>query len=133
MEASQPAMAEIPMASPGAGPRFEIIEAPEIFSIPPAMMRKKNVSVLHVTGNAMMGDHLHDGDRLILEKRNAPQDGEMVVVRMGNGEAALRRFYREGHRIRLAPPCPTRRTILCHETEIAIEGIVVGILRKYRG
>jgi repressor LexA len=115
----------------GAGLPFEIREVSETFSIPLEIMRRKNVYVLQVKGNAMIGDHLHDGDLLILEKRNSPQDGEMVLVRTGYNGAALRSFFCEGHRIRLEPACPSCQAIVCSETEVVIEGVVVGILRKY--
>ncbi len=117
----------------GVGLPFEAVEAQETISIPLDMMRKKNICVMQVKGDSMMGDHLFDGDHLILEKRNTPRDGEMVVALTGNSEAVLRRFYREGHRIRLEPANPSCQAMVFDEKNVTIQGVVVGILRKYRG
>jgi|GEM_PF-5795491 len=121
------------MSAPvGMGQPFEAGEAPETISIPQEMMCEKNICVLQVKGDSMMGDHLFDGDHLILEKRNTPRDGEMVVVLMGNSRTALRRFYGEGNRIRLEPANPSREAMVFEKNDVTIQGVVVGILRKYR-
>ena len=81
----------------------------------------------------MIGDHLLGGDHLIVEKRNTARDGEMVVALTNKGAATLKRFFREGPWIRLEPADASTEAMLLDEKDVAIQGVVLGILRKYRG
>jgi nucleoside-diphosphate-sugar epimerase len=56
-----------------------------------------------VVGDSMIDDHITDGDYVIVEPRRQPRNGEMVVALLEEGEATLKRFYREKARIRLQP------------------------------
>ena len=117
----------------GEGPLIETLEGQETIPVPPDLLRKNNIYVLQVRGDSMIGDHLLDGDHLIVEKRNAARDGEMVVALTNKGEATLKRFFREGPWIRLEPADASTEAMLLDEKDVAIQGVVMGILRKYRG
>ncbi len=126
------AVAEVHLADRWLGTPVDAIEAQAAIPIPADMMRKKNIYLLCVKGDSMIGDHVLKGDHLILEKRNAPHDGEMVVAVIRSSEANLKRFYRDGYRIRLESANPFCETIVLDEKDVAIQGVVVGILRKYQ-
>jgi len=116
----------------GEDSNFAAVVLDETISIPSNVMRKKNIHVLQVSGDSMIADHVIDGDLVIVEKRNTARDGEMVIAFLRNRGAAVKRFYRDGHRIRLEPADPSCEAVFLDENDVAIQGVVVGILRKYR-
>ena len=79
----------------------------------------------------MIEDHIEDGDYIIVEERQTANNGETVVALLRDNEATLKRFYRENSHIRLQPANREMEPILVSESELRIQGIVVGILRKY--
>jgi repressor LexA len=117
---------------PGASPLKEVTETQEVIPIPAEVMHKTNISVLRVEGDSMIGDHVLNGDHLILEELSTPRDGDLVVASLRNGAATLKRFYLDGHRIRLEATDPSGESVVFGKKEVEIRGVLVGILRKYR-
>jgi len=130
---SRAAVAEVPLTGLWPGTPIEVIEAQSTIPIPSDLLRKNNIYVLQVMGDSMVGDHILDGDRLIVEKRNSTKDGEMVVALIRNSETTLKRFHRDGGKIRLERTDTSDDAMVFDEKDVVIQGIVVGILRKYRG
>ena len=65
---------------------------------------KTNVFALRVEGSSMVDALINDGDIVILEPISTCDDGEMVAVWLKEeNETTLKRFYREGDRVRLQP------------------------------
>ena len=58
--------------------------------------------------------------------------GDIVVALVGEDEATLKRFYREGPgKIRLQPANSEMAPIVLPATEVKVQGRVIGVLRKY--
>jgi repressor LexA len=76
----------------------------------------------------MIEDHVRDGDYVIVERRATAHNGETVVALLDGGEATLKRFRREGKRIKLEPANSRMKPIVVDRVEI--QGVVVGIFRK---
>lgn len=90
------------------------------------------VFALRVYGESMIEDGILPGDYLFIKKQLTVRDGETAVV-MVDGESTVKRFYREGDRIRLQPANSTMQPIYVEASEfrnIQIVGIVVGVYRK---
>jgi repressor LexA len=68
--------------------------------------------LLRIQGDSMMGDHILEGDLAIIKPQETAENGEIVVALI-NGEATIKRFYREEGRIRLQPANPLYDTDLC--------------------
>ena len=68
---------------------------------------------------------------MVVENRTVPRNGEMVVALLNGENAILKKFYREKNQIRLQPAHPTMKPIFVHEEDLAIQGVVVGLMRKY--
>ena len=91
----------------------------------------KDIFVLRVKGNSMIEDHIQNGDYVIVERRNVAENGETVVALIDNDRVTLKRFYREGERIRLQPSHPNMKPIFVREGDFAIQGVVISVLRKF--
>ncbi|OGF67503.1 MAG: repressor LexA [Candidatus Fischerbacteria bacterium RBG_13_37_8] len=115
-----------------AGKPIEAIQIEETFKLPENMMNGKEGYVLKVRGDSMIEEHIQDGDYVIVEKRNYAHSGEMVVALINDNDVTLKRIYFEGDKIRLQPANPAIAPLLIAADEIKIQGIVIGLMRKYR-
>jgi repressor LexA len=129
-----PRMAEeVPLSGRiAAGSPIEALEQSESIAIPAAMMGRGRTYVLQVKGDSMVEDHIMDGDYVIVEKRDAALNGEMVVALIKNTKATLKRFRRRGRQIMLEPANPSYEPMVFDEKDVTVQGVVIGILRKYR-
>ncbi|HVZ61629.1 MAG TPA: transcriptional repressor LexA [Terriglobales bacterium] len=91
----------------------------------------KDVFVLEVSGDSMQDEHIVSGDYVLVEKVSTARDGEIVVALVGGTETTLKRFYREGDKVRLQPANQTMNPIMVPAGAIQIQGRVIGVLRKY--
>lgn len=85
---------------------------------------------LRVRGDSMVDEQIRDGDYVIVEPRQAIRNGQTVVALLSGGEATLKRYYRQGNRIRLQPANPDFEPIHVDAAEVEIQGIVVGVVRR---
>lgn len=80
----------------------------------------------------MIDEHIESGDFLVVHSREDASNGEMVIALVDGTSATVKRYYREpGGWIRLQPANETMRPIRVHEDNILIQGIVVGVMRRY--
>ncbi len=91
-----------------------------------------NTYALQVRGESMIDDHICDGDFVLVERAETARDGEIVVALVNGAESTLKRFYREpGDRVRLQPANSTMDPIYVPGANVAIQGKVLAVLRKY--
>jgi repressor LexA len=84
---------------------------------------------LKVKGDSMIDEHIADGDFVIIRRQEQARDGQIVAIRDDEGEATLKRFYRERNRIRLEPANKAMKPIF--RDRVNVLGILVGVVRKY--
>jgi repressor LexA len=116
-----------------AGQPIETIQGhPETLEVPPFMVGRKHSYVLQVRGESMVEEGILDGDFVVIQEKEVPSNGEMVVALVGNGEATLKRYYKEKGHIRLQPSNVTMEPIIVpNGAPIQIQGICIGVIRKY--
>jgi repressor LexA len=128
---SRPAAATLPLVGRiAAGKPVETLENPESISLSD-ITGTKDVYVLEVRGDSMQDEHIVDGDYVLVEKTKTARDGEIVVALVDNTDTTLKRFYREGDRIRLQPSNKSMQPIMAPASSVQIQGRVIGVLRKY--
>ncbi|MGE3820271.1 MAG: transcriptional repressor LexA [Isosphaeraceae bacterium] len=84
---------------------------------------------LRVNGLSMIDEHIADGDYVIIQRKETARDGQIVAVRDEEGEATLKRLYREKNRVRLEPANKSMKPIFRDRVDIL--GVLVGVVRKY--
>ena len=67
----------------------------------------------------------------MVERRDIAKNGEQVVALLDSGEATLKRFYREGGKIRLQPANSTMEPRIVDADRCKVQGVVIGVLRSY--
>jgi repressor LexA len=112
---------------------IEAIEHNETLCVPEALVgRSGSHYVLRVRGNSMIDEQIRDGDFVVVNERQRADNGEMVIAMLNGSSATVKKFYRERDgRIRLQPANETMQPMYVHENDISIQGIVVGVLRRY--
>lgn len=129
---SRPLARDVPLAGLiAAGEPIEAVQGNELIAVPEDMIGPREVFVLKVRGESMIDEQVRDGDYVIVENRTDPKNGEMVVALLNGENATLKKFYREKSQIRLQPANPTMKPIRVPDDEVAIQGVVVGVMRKY--
>jgi repressor LexA len=87
--------------------------------------------LLRVKGDSMVNAGILDGDLVVVRRQDTARDGEIVVALAGDDESAdeatVKRFFREGDRVRLQPENDALEPIYARHVQIL--GKVVGVLR----
>jgi repressor LexA len=105
---------------------------PETLEVPPFMVGRRNSYVLQVKGDSMIDEGIHTGDYVVVTEKSVPSNGEMVIALINGGEATLKRYYKERGHIRLQPSNAAMEPIIIEpDTPIEIQGVVIGLIRKY--
>ena len=119
----------IPLAGRiAAGQLVEAIEVPDVVDLEELFASRHPVRMLTVVGDSMIDDQICDGDMVVYEQRSNARNGETVVA-LVDGEATLKRFYKEKNRIRLQPANKKYKPIYVRNLEI--QGVVIGVVRRY--
>jgi len=125
---------ELPLlGAVAAGLPIEAIQDSETLAVPPDMIsRRRDSYVLRVEGNSMIEEQIRDGDYIVVQAQDTAEDGQMVVALIGGEAATVKKLYREPDgRIRLQPANPTMDPIFVDASDVRIQGVVVGVIRKY--
>jgi repressor LexA len=122
-----------------AGRPIEAVAGNERVTVPAHLLSSRGGSgahaasdhyVLRVVGDSMIEDGIHDGDFVIVLRREIAEPGEMVVALVGD-EATLKRFYPEGAMVRLQPANPNMQPFFVPSRDVRVQGVVVGLMRKF--
>ncbi|MBI4409906.1 MAG: transcriptional repressor LexA [Gemmatimonadetes bacterium] len=128
------AAVELPLlGAVAAGVPIEAIEEQETIAVPEDMLARGGYNyVLRVKGESMIDEQIRDGDYIIVNSRQTANNGEMVVALVDGDSATVKKFYREPDgRIRLQPANPRMRPLYYRPAQVRIQGIVIGVVRKY--
>jgi repressor LexA len=127
------AVREIPFfGAIAAGRPIEAVAGNETLAVPHHLLNGQAGEhyVLTVIGDSMIEEGIHDGDLVIVVRREEAQTGEMVVALVDH-EATLKRFYPEGPTVRLLPSNAALEPIRIPASQVAIQGVVVGLMRRF--
>lgn len=125
---------ELPLlGAVAAGTPLEAQLTGETMSVPESFVRRSGQHyVLKVRGNSMIDAHISDGDFVVVQDKPAADNGDMVIAMLGSGGATVKKYFRERDgRVRLQPANEALQPMYVNENEIAVQGIVVGVMRRY--
>jgi len=100
--------------------------------LPPGFFSPNADYLLRVTGDSMKDVGILDGDLLAVQNTQTARDGQIVVARIED-EVTVKRLKRSGqHSVKLLPENPDYQPIVVdlRQTEFAIEGVSVGVIRQ---
>lgn len=97
------------------------------FVLPASFARASDGFMLRVQGDSMIDAAILDGDLIVVRPQRTANNGEIVVA-MLEGEATVKRFYKEEGRVRLQPENPAMEPI--YSSDVTIIGRVEAVVRK---
>jgi len=116
-----------------AGRPIEVFDDRETIAVPPHLFKTRDEDhyVLRVAGESMIDEGIFDGDLVVVQRRERAEAGEMVVALVEGLEVTLKRFYPEGASVRLQPSNPQMTPIFVPAGDVRVQGVVVGLMRRY--
>ena len=86
---------------------------------------------MKVQGTSMIDALINDGDIVVMRHTNVANNGDMVAAWLTDREeTTLKRFFREGNRIRLQPENQTMAPIYVDSDKVQVQGRVVTVIRQ---
>ena len=126
-----PATAVLPLLGRvAAGRPIEAIAQPETVEVPEMLLRGEDNFALRVVGDSMVDEGIRDGDIVIVKRQRDALNGQTVVALIGD-DATIKQFHRKGGRVELRPANARMTSIVVDEGDLQIQGIVVGLIRKF--
>lgn len=112
-------------------PLLAVEDVQDVVDVPAGLFRHIPDVLLRVEGESMVGAGILDGDLIAVRVVPIAESGAIVVARL-HDEITVKRLRRRGRRTELLAENPRFETIVVsHDTDFAIEGVVVGVLRQY--
>jgi len=94
--------------------------------VPALLARKEGSFALRISGDSMIDAAILDGDLIVVAPQRDAANGEIVVA-MIDGEATVKRFFREVGRVRLQPENASMAPIFAED--VTIVGRVAAVVR----
>ena len=110
-------------------PILAIQNIEEYIPLPISLIRGKNNFILRVNGDSMMNAGIHNKDLVIFDKKKYAEDSQIVVALVNNDFTTVKRFFKEGNKIRLQPENDFMDPIILDKRNVEIIGIVRGVFR----
>lgn len=133
-EVGEESLARLPLLGiVAAGNPIEAVLVPETIDVPMTMIRPGvRHFALEVRGESMIGENIIDGDKIILRHSTTAQNGDLVVALVDGCDATVKTFRKDGDTVNLEPANSRFKIISVAASRVTIQGIVVGLIRKYR-
>jgi repressor LexA len=112
-------------------PLLALQEYTEVIPLPEELAGSPDSFLVQVEGDSMIGDHILDGDYVMIKPQNNADNGDIVIALINQEEVTVKRFYRSKEKITLKPSNPVYQPITTRD--IAILGKVTGIIRRFNG
>lgn len=100
-------------------------------SVSPDMLSSGEHFALEVRGDSMIEAGILDGDTVLIRKQTVADTGDIVVALVDDEEATLKRLRKRGASIALEAANPAYETRIFGPDRVAIQGRLVGLIRRY--
>jgi repressor LexA len=103
----------------------------ELLPVPVDFAGEGELFMLRVRGESMIGVGILDGDYVVATQVDHPNNGDIVVAGIADGEATVKSYSRSGAEVTLSPANPDMESMNFRADELAIYGRVVTVMRRY--
>lgn len=100
-------------------------------AVAPDMLAGGDHFALEVRGDSMIDAGILDGDTVLIKKQDTANSGDIVVALVDDEEATLKRLRKKGASIALEAANPAYETRIFGPDRVAVQGRLVGLLRRY--
>ena len=100
--------------------------------VDPGLFKPRADYLLRVNGMSMRDAGILDRDLIAVRRARRADNGQIVVARVNGDEVTVKYFHQTRSRVQLRPANPIFKPIEIdlRQQEFAIEGIMVGVLRR---
>lgn len=115
-----------------AGKPIEAVDTDRSFDVPHGLVGDPDKAyLLVVEGDSMEGEHILEGDMILVERRADFPSGAIVVALVDGWEATVKRAYPlPDNKIKLAGANPTHQDTTYDRDRVEVQGVVAGVLRQ---
>ncbi len=114
------------------GPLLAEDNVEDHIAVPEPLAHGGEEFLLRVKGDSMVNAGILEGDLVVVRRSQSAENGDIVVALAGTDEAAdeatVKRFFRDGRRVRLQPENDTLEPL--YPDHVQILGIVTGVFRS---
>ena len=110
------------------GPIEAYATADEYQAIPDLLAPAGDAYLLRVRGDSMIGALIADGDYVVIRPQQTARNGDIVVAQVEENAVTLKRFFKEGGRVRLQPANPQYPPQFYDD--VRIQGKLIGVIRR---
>ncbi len=93
------------------------------------IQRREATFLLKVSGDSMSGAGILPGDMVIVDKRQVPKSGDIIIAEV-DGEWTMKYLRKRGESVTLVPANPNYKP-LKPKRELKVAGVVTAVVRKY--
>ena len=121
------------MGQIAAGSPIEAVKnSSDLMEIPESLLGDGSYFALNVIGDSMVDIGINEGDIAIVREKSDANSGEIVVALINESEATLKRLKKvPGKIILIAENKRYPPKVFNKDTQIRIQGVLSGIIRKY--
>ena len=112
-------------------PLWALKDITKIIPIPKELSGSEDSFMVKVEGNSMIGDHILDGDYVMVKPQQDADNGDIVIALLNQEEVTVKKLYKKNNQIILQPSNPLYKPIVTKD--VIILGKVIGILRRFKG
>ena len=115
-----------------AGSPIEAIsDETNYIGFPKSMLGSGEYFLLDVVGDSMINIGILDGDRVLIEKTNTANNGDIIVALIDNNETTLKRLFKRGQQVALQPENESYETRIYGPDRIKIQGKLKQLIRQF--
>lgn len=106
----------------------------EMVSLPASLLHGAQADeafMLRISGESMIGAGIQDGDFIVVHSGLKAENGDIVVARVNEDSATVKRIFFEADKIRLQPENPSMEPIYASYADVVVAGKVVSLFRRY--
>lgn len=106
----------------------------EYISLPASLLhgaKADEAFMLRINGESMIGAGIQDGDLIVVHSGLKAENGDIVIARVREDSATVKRIFFEQDKIRLQPENPSMEPIYANYEDVVIAGKVVSLFRRY--
>jgi repressor LexA len=100
-------------------------------TVPPELLGPGEHFALEVKGDSMIEAGILDGDTVLIRRAPTAGSGDIVVALVDGEEATLKRLRRKGDSIALEAANPSYETRIFGPDRVDVQGVLVGLFRRY--
>lgn len=101
----------------------------EHIPLPINLVKGNNNFIFKIKGDSMVNAGMLDGDFIIVDRKNTISDGEIVLALLYKEYPTVKRFFRDGDKIRFQPENDFTEPIVLDRSQVDIIGIATGVFR----